>query len=66
MWINTNMALLKYFKKSSFLSNPNGPLSEQTPSSSIASSNREVQKYSMMKTLYLKEANMLSVQMMKE
>ena len=24
-WINTNMALLKYFKKSSFLPNPNDP-----------------------------------------
>ena len=26
------MALLEYFKKSSFLPNPNGPLSEQMPS----------------------------------
>ena len=42
-WINTNMTLLKYFKKSSLLPNPNGPLSEQMPSSSIALANREVQ-----------------------
>ena len=42
-WINTNMVLLNYFKKSSFLPNPNGPLSEQMPSSSIALANRDVQ-----------------------
>ena len=37
------MALLKYFKKSSSLPNPNGPLSQRMPSSSIASANKEVQ-----------------------
>ena len=36
------MALLQYFKKSSLLPNPNGPLSERMPSSSIASANKEV------------------------
>ena len=41
-WINTNMVLLKYFKKSSFLPNPNGSLSEQMPPSSITLANREV------------------------
>ena len=43
MRINTNMALLECFKKSSFLPNPNESLSERMPSSSIASANREVQ-----------------------
>ena len=43
MWINTNMALLNYFKKSSFLPNPNGPLSEQMPSSCVVLANRDVQ-----------------------
>ena len=42
-WINTNMELLKYFKKSSFLFNPNRSLSERLPSSIIASADREVQ-----------------------
>ena len=42
-WINTNVVLLKYFKKSSFLPNPNGPLSEQMPSSSIVLADRDVQ-----------------------
>ncbi len=37
------MALLKYFKKSSLLPNPNGPLSERMPSSSIVSANKEVE-----------------------
>ena len=37
------MALLKYFKKTSLLPNPNGPLSERMPSSSITSANKEVQ-----------------------
>ena len=37
------MALLNYFKKSSFLANPNGPLSEQMPSSRIVLANRDVQ-----------------------
>ena len=41
-WINTNMALPNYFKKSSFLSNPNGPLSEQMPSFRIVLANRDV------------------------
>ena len=35
--------LLKYFKKYSFLSNPNRQLSERMPSSIIASADREVQ-----------------------
>ena len=42
-WINTNMVLLNYFKKSSFLPNPNGPLSEQMPSFRIVLANRDVQ-----------------------
>ena len=37
------MALLKYLKKSSLLPNPDGPLSEQMPTSSIASANKEVE-----------------------
>ena len=37
------MVLLKYFKKSSFLPNPDGPLSEEMPSSSIALANKEVE-----------------------
>ena len=37
------MALLQYFKKSSLLPNPNGPLSERMPSSSIVSANKEVE-----------------------
>ena len=41
-WINTNMVLIKYFKKSSFLPIPNGPLSERILSFSTASANREV------------------------
>lgn len=36
------MALLKYFKKSSVLPHPNGPLSDKIPSSSIAAANNEV------------------------
>ncbi len=36
------MALYKYFKKSSVLPNPEGPLSYQTPSSAIARANKEV------------------------
>ena len=36
------MALMKYLKKSSLLPNPKGRLSEQMPSSSIASANKEV------------------------
>ena len=36
------MALLKFLKKSSVLPHPNGPLSEQVPSSSIAAANKEV------------------------
>ena len=42
-WINTNMVLLNYFKKSSFLPNPNGSLSEQMLSSSIVLADRDVQ-----------------------
>ena len=37
------MALVKYFKKSSVLPNPDGPLSERMPSSSIALANKEVE-----------------------
>ena len=37
------MALLKYFKKSSFLPDPDGPISERMPSSSIASANKDVE-----------------------
>ena len=37
------MTLLKYFKKSSFLPNPDCPLSERMPSSSIASANKDVE-----------------------
>ncbi len=36
------MALYKYFKKTNILPNPEGPLSDRVPSSSIASPNREV------------------------
>ena len=35
-------ALLKYFKKASVLSNPNGPLSSSVPPSSIVLANKEV------------------------
>lgn len=38
------MALLKYFKKSSLLPNPEGPLSDQVPSKAILSANKEVEK----------------------
>ncbi len=38
------MVLLKYFKKTSVLPNPNGPLSEHMHSSSITAANKEVQK----------------------
>ena len=37
------MALLKYFKKSSFLPDPDGPISEQMPTSSIALANKDVE-----------------------
>ena len=36
------IALLKYFKKESVLPNPEGPLSDRLPSSSIAFANKEV------------------------
>ena len=37
------MALLKYFKKSTVLPNPDGPLSDRMPSSAIISANKEVE-----------------------
>uniref|UniRef100_A0A1X7SY85 DDE-1 domain-containing protein n=1 Tax=Amphimedon queenslandica TaxID=400682 RepID=A0A1X7SY85_AMPQE len=37
------MALFKYFKKSSLLPNPEGPLSDRMPSKAILSANREVE-----------------------
>lgn len=37
------MVLLKYFKKSTVLPNPNGPLSDRMPSSAIISANKEVE-----------------------
>ena len=44
MWPNyLNMALYKYFKKTSIFQNPNGPLSAWIPSSAIAKANEEVE-----------------------
>ena len=60
------MALLNYFKKSSFLPNPNEPLSEQMLSSSIVLANRDAQNLLNDETLDLKYANTQSILSMKE
>ena len=60
------MALLNYFKKSSFLPNSNELLSEQTLSSSIVLANRYVQNLLNDETLDLKDSNTQSILSMKE